>query len=345
MGVQTLARDTESAPQSPAPQPPDAAAEPSAPARTCDRCGAAMAPGQDWCLECGTAAPGRLGGRPGWRAAATVVGLTLVLAGGAVAASYAALSSDAQKEASKAPPPAAAPIVASTPAPPPPAPTTTTAAPPPPSTSTPGASAPKVPAPKAPAAPAPTPTPSPSHGSGSTGTGTGSTGTETGTGTTTTPSGPVAVELGPDAASIYDPYHRVIDSGDPADSYDQNADTTFSFSTDSTQREMGVGLDYNLTTAKAVKEIEITTSTPGFTVEVYGAPSGRPRDILDTRWRHVTSKKDVGAKAAGSADAKPKPTTIEIPSDAGSFRHILLWITTPPQSGPTVGLTEVAFKR
>ena len=38
-----------------------------------------MQRGQDWCLECGTAAPGRLGARPGWRAAFTVVGLTTVL--------------------------------------------------------------------------------------------------------------------------------------------------------------------------------------------------------------------------------------------------------------------------
>jgi hypothetical protein len=341
MGVQTLVRDTEPAPQSPAPEPPDAAAEHPVPRRQCDRCGSAMALGQDWCLECGTAAPGRLGGRPGWRAAVTVVGLTLVLAGGAVAASYAALSSDAQKEASKAPPPAAAPIVASTPAPPAPAPTTTAAAPPPPPSTpspAPSTSAPKVPAPKVPAAPSPTPTPS--HSKGSTGTGTTGTGTgTTDTGTATTPSGPVAVELGPDAASIYDPYNRITDSGDPADSYDQSADTTFSFSTAPGPPEMGVGLDYNLDTAKTVKQIEVTTDTPGFTIEVYGSPTGRPRDILDNRWQHVVSKKDVGK------DGKDKATTIKLPSDAGKFRHILLWITAPPQAGPTVGLTEVAFKR
>jgi len=42
----------------------------------CETCGAGMAPGQDWCLECGTAAPGRLGAsRSGWRSAFTVVAL------------------------------------------------------------------------------------------------------------------------------------------------------------------------------------------------------------------------------------------------------------------------------
>ena len=48
-----------------------------------------MAPEQDWCLNCGTAAPGRLGERPGWRAASTVIVLALLLvlgaAGGAAA--------------------------------------------------------------------------------------------------------------------------------------------------------------------------------------------------------------------------------------------------------------------
>src|SRR5919108_6079215 len=62
-------------------------------ARTCKSCGATMEPGQDWCLQCGTAA-GRLGERPGLRSAMTVLGLTLLLVAGAVAASFAALSED-----------------------------------------------------------------------------------------------------------------------------------------------------------------------------------------------------------------------------------------------------------
>src|SRR4051812_4673037 len=60
-------------------------------ARSCSECGEAMLDSQDWCLNCGTAAPGRLGSRPGWRAVSTVTLLTLVLVMGAVAASYAAL--------------------------------------------------------------------------------------------------------------------------------------------------------------------------------------------------------------------------------------------------------------
>jgi hypothetical protein len=73
-------------------QAPDAVVE-----RLCSNCGAPLADGQEWCLECGTpvteAARVR-GGLPGWRTAAAVIAVTLVMASGAVAAAYAALRSD-----------------------------------------------------------------------------------------------------------------------------------------------------------------------------------------------------------------------------------------------------------
>ncbi|MEA2303390.1 MAG: hypothetical protein QOH43_670, partial [Solirubrobacteraceae bacterium] len=90
--------------------PPEGTGPPAAPPRTCAACGAALAPEQDWCLECGTAAPGRLGGRPGMRSAVAVAVLTLLLVGGAVAASYAALSTDANRRASTTTPADAAPV-------------------------------------------------------------------------------------------------------------------------------------------------------------------------------------------------------------------------------------------
>src|ERR687890_688196 len=94
--MKLLELQPEVAPGAP-PEPPEDApreephAEPGA--RTCTSCGATLEPGQDWCLACGTAA-GRPGERPGWRSAMTVLGLTLLLVAGAVAASYAALRSD-----------------------------------------------------------------------------------------------------------------------------------------------------------------------------------------------------------------------------------------------------------
>src|ERR1700761_9433007 len=79
--------DTETKPESgqtEAPAPPEV--------RTCPKCSAPLEDGQDWCLNCGEAQPGgRRMALPGKRATATVLALTTVLVGGAVAASYAAL--------------------------------------------------------------------------------------------------------------------------------------------------------------------------------------------------------------------------------------------------------------
>jgi len=67
----------------------------------CRSCGAALAPEQDWCLDCGTARPGRLGRGPGWKPVAAVAGLTLALVGGASVAAYAGLESEAGLSASR----------------------------------------------------------------------------------------------------------------------------------------------------------------------------------------------------------------------------------------------------
>jgi hypothetical protein len=50
---------------------------PAATAEACPRCGAGLAPNQDWCLRCGTAARTRLAQTPNWRAP-LAIGLLLV---------------------------------------------------------------------------------------------------------------------------------------------------------------------------------------------------------------------------------------------------------------------------
>ena len=69
-----------------------------------------MATVQDWCLECGAGAPGKLSARPGWRSAMTLIAATVVLATAAVAASYAALSKSPKKTVTR--PAAVAKVVA-----------------------------------------------------------------------------------------------------------------------------------------------------------------------------------------------------------------------------------------
>jgi hypothetical protein len=78
------------------PQAPEVTPDPAAPpvGRACANCGAPLADGQDWCLECGTAVASPRSGLPGWRTGAATIVATVVLASGAVAAAYAAITDD-----------------------------------------------------------------------------------------------------------------------------------------------------------------------------------------------------------------------------------------------------------
>ncbi|HWH94947.1 MAG TPA: hypothetical protein VNT03_13890 [Baekduia sp.] len=60
----------------------------------CPRCGASVAPEQDWCLECGAPARTRLAPTPNWRAPIAVVVIVVLLAGLALAFAFTSLTSE-----------------------------------------------------------------------------------------------------------------------------------------------------------------------------------------------------------------------------------------------------------
>jgi hypothetical protein len=346
---------------------PDAkAAEPDAEtppeARTCPRCSSPLEADQDWCLQCGEAQPGRLSGLPGKRAFATVMALTALIVGGAVAASYAALnhSSPAQpapdqlaQVPSSATPPATEPApvapapAASTPAP---AATDTTPAPADGSGALPDAGT-------TPATPVPSPTPAPSPSgsslSGSTGSTSGSTsgsGTGTSTGkssdsgstkstprttTTQTETPPEAIALADGAATLYDPYKRDTAAGDAAKAIDGNPATSFPVTVADGATQVGAGLVVDLGKTRGIRELDLTTKTPGFKVELYATDSDElPPDVLDTRWAHLKDISDVGTAAGGKQ-------IVTLGSGTSKYRHVLLWFTTPPKDGLTVRVSEL----
>lgn len=333
--------------------------------RACRACSAPMQDGQDWCLSCGTAAPGRLGGRPGWRTVNSVAALTLVLVTGAVAASYAALSGDANSEAGRTAPASATPIpgpVAQLPDAPP---TVTT---PPPAASTPTTGAtPFVPSvttppgspvtPIVPATPVVPITPTDS-GSGDgdqdtaadedAGGDEDTSGEGTSTGEDDAPVTLTKIDLGADALGEYEPSKRIVRSGDPADAYDGNDRTAWSITTPDDGFPMQVGLLIDLEKARNVKEIDLGTTTPGGRIEVYGAVgSALPPDILDTRWEHVASQSEVDARTRGANTKGDGVEKIRLPGPGATgsrFRYVLLWFTTPPADGPTVRVTEVTLR-
>ena len=60
----------------------------------CPRCGANVAPEQDWCLECGAPARTRLAPTPKWQAPIALVAVVVLLAGLALAFAFTSLTGD-----------------------------------------------------------------------------------------------------------------------------------------------------------------------------------------------------------------------------------------------------------
>ncbi len=349
-----LLRDTANEPEqtataAPAEAPPEV--------RTCPTCQAPLEDGQDWCLNCGEAQPSRRIALPGKRAAATVMALTTVLVGGAVAASYAALQDDATPAATT--PTQVAQVPAPAPAPAPDAAAAAAAA---------AAASSAVPA--EPSTPVPsdtstlpdtgssstyTPPPSSddfSDSSSSQGT-TKSTQTASGTdtktsksdtstadtrtSTTPTETTPVAITLGDDAAALYDPYKRDTAAGDAKKAVDGDPGTSFPVTVAPGSTQIGAGLTVDLGKLQGIREVDLTTKTPGFKVEVYATDdTDLPPDVLDTRWAHLKDVTSVGSDAA----AKGKEI-VKLGSGATKYRHVLLWFTAPPTDGSTVRVSEL----
>ena len=331
-----LLRDREATPEAAAP-PPGGAASIVSPAFACETCGTAMARGQDWCLECGTAAPGRLGARPGWRAAFTVVGLTLLLVCCAVVASYAALTSDAERDAAAPSGGTGEPIIAQTPGVTPPA-TGTLVQPAAPTG--PGTTAPPVvpPGPVVPVTPPPaakntpiapiTPAPAPATSgttkpSPSTNASPGSPGSS---GTSTDePAAPALISLKADAASTYDPAkRRGAEFGPAKNAVDGKSGTVWDVVVPADNRPLGVGLVVNLGAPHKLSSLTIDTPTSGFRLEIYGAVDAKqlPADVLDKRWIHLTDRKAVQDGATIPLAGKGKDAKVQL---------VLLHFTQPAE--------------
>jgi hypothetical protein len=346
--VALLLRDRDATPEVTA-EPPRGDAPFTAPEFACETCGSPMQRGQDWCLECGTAAPGRLGARPGWRSAFTVVALTLLLLVGAVVASYAALTTDAERTASAPSAGNGTPISAGAPAVAPPAAALTPGATGPgtippavtppaagtapllPNATTPPAVTPPAVTPPAVTPPAVTPpavtppaanTPPPPPPAN-------------------TPPPPPAkpqaeiVKLAKGSASTYNPAKRAgAEFGPAANAIDASPKTVWDVSVPADGKPIGAGLLLNLGKPYALRAIKIATPTKGFSLELYGAVSNKaiPEDILDKRWEHLTDIKNV---TDGKLVSLLKKST-------NKFEYLLLYITTPAEpTDPRVAVGKV----
>jgi hypothetical protein len=339
--VATLLADPPAAPSGGTPAAPTAGeAPPAAPgpapsARTCAKCGGAMAPDQDWCLECGAGTPDSLSAHaPGWRSGAAVLAAVALLIAAAATAAYAALSKSspvrrpvtglvagapaAAAPAPVAPAPGAAPrapkigapttIKPLTPLKPPKIPLTasipkipTTVAPLPSST---GAKpvAPLHRTSSTPSPPAPTAT-APSAGE----------------------SEPNAILLDTNAASTYNPYnYPASDFGDPTLAIDGDTTTGWTALVNpAVAPKMAEGVVIDLNTRRKLSALTLTSSTPGMTIQVYGAKgTAPPASITDPSW----------APLSGFLVAAKRHVRITLRQPTKSFRFVTLWISKAPAS-------------
>jgi hypothetical protein len=312
-------------------------------APVCANCSAPMAVGQDWCLECGTAVPGRYGRGPGLRSSLGVVGVTLLLVVGAVAAAYAALASDSKQATQTT---ASLPAQTQVPVTPDVAPVTTTPGTPlpaPPIVSPSGT----VKLPAAPKLPAATPTPAPTPTApvtvapkttkpAATTTPTTAVKPKTTTPTATVPTATSAkILLDTDAATTYNPYSLPPGGfGDPAKAIDGDPQTTWTYQLDpTTAGKTLVGLAINLKSRQKVRSMTITTATPGVKVEFYGATeSQEPVSITDPGWLHLATRSSLKAQS-----------TVRLNTAGKALDYLLVWITHAPSgvTGGAIGISEL----
>ena len=312
-------------PSEPDPQPSDPApAAPAPAARTCEKCGAGLADDQDWCLQCGAGAPGSLEDG-GWRPAAVILAITAALVLGAAAAGYAALGSKPPKaHVLVATVPAAAPVTPATP---------TTTAP-----GTTGSSTTTIPPITAKPPKIPLTAATPKLGLGSVKASPikipkiklPTTSTPTTSTPTTTPSAgeapsSSALVLDTDAASTYNPYaFPAAGFGDPSLAIDGDSSTAWTAQVQpSTAPKMAEGLLIDLKTANKLAAVSLATSTPGMTIQVFGANGTTPpASITDPAWKSLTH----------SIVVHKRHVRFKLRESTVAFRYITVWISNAPQS-------------
>ncbi len=317
-------------------QAPSAPAGPGAPApepsaHNCSECGSPLQPGQDWCLQCGTGAPDSLRSRtPSWRSAAAILSTLVLLIAGAATAAYAALSKPGGKSSPVTTVAQVTPPVSSTPVVPPASET------PPTATGKIGTPTTIKPLPltpvKAPKIQAITPVPKTIKATPlPTGTGQGKTTPKAGN------EGPAiageanaeALLLDTNAASTYNPYNYTpANFGDPSLAIDGDNSTGWTAVVEPTVApKMAEGVLIDLNTARKIAVMGLSTTTPGLTVQVYGANAAAPPgSITDPAWvaltpSRVVNKKHVRLKLGTST-----------PASKGAHRFIVLWLSAAPAS-------------
>ena len=126
--------------------------------------------------------------------------------------------------------------------------------------------------------------------------------------------------LDPDAATTYNPYgYPASEFGDPSLAIDGDTSTEWTAQVNpAVAPKMAEGLAIDLHSAQRLSAIELVTSTPGMSIQVYGAKgSALPTSITDPAWVQLTPY----------LVAKKRHEHIKLKNSGKGFRFVVLWIS------------------
>jgi hypothetical protein len=330
--------------------------------RTCPSCGAPLAEQQQWCLQCGAAVSADAAGERDWRPLAILAAVAVIVLAGAATAGALALSQHPSKPPTHlviAQVPAVTTTTPATPTTPgaggsalstPGAVTTGKGGA---ATITPGTTRhggtlggrgvlnglpagaikpPKLPAvvptPHAliPTAPRTSPsTPTTSTPGANTPTPTGTTTGSTPTTSTPQSQTPNPILLDTNAASDYNPSgYPASYFGEPALAIDNETSTAWTVQVEpKTAPLMAAGLALDLKIPTRVGSLEVITTTPGMTVEVFGSNASKlPETITDPGW----------TKLAPTHLVKKRKGLVKLGANPKAYRFLVLWLIKAPAS-------------
>jgi hypothetical protein len=148
-----------------------------------------------------------------------------------------------------------------------------------------------------------------------------------------------AIPVRKDAAKTYNqPARAGAEFGPAAYAVDDKPNTVWDVVVPADGQPIGAGLVIDLGKPYALSSLRLTTPTPGFTVEIYGAKSAKqlPVDVIDKRWIHLTDKKGV---------QDGEPIALKNRGDGVKVQLLLLHMTAPAQpTDPKVAIGNVALR-
>lgn len=159
----------------------------------------------------------------------------------------------------------------------------------------------------------------------------------------TTPTDPTQTTTAPAPTPPNGKVHADTDfTGDPSAAFDGDPTTAWSVAlpTPELVATPQAGLLIDLGSATKLRQLVLTPTTPGTTIEVYGSDAATaPATVDDKGWKKLATQLDV--------DGKTKITLGKDAVGTGKLRHLLIWFAAGPDdnASTSVGISELLLYR